>query len=458
MQGAVVIKATLAAAALMVAGVAAGQPASASEIEVEVEVEVEVESEGAFDNFGFDDAPPAEPQPFWMPETVELFGNVEFEGTGFFQDPLLDEQTRDSVSVAIRPSLLLEWAGGDAAFTLTPFARLDSADERRRHWDLREAKFDFRGDRWALTVGADFVFFGRTEALQLVDIINSDDGVEDIDGEDKLGQPMVRFSYLTDGYGALSAYWLPYFREPTFPGTEGRLRPSLRIADEDVRYGSGAEEWTQAAALRWEQVIGDFDFGVTGFYGLSRDAAFEPIVFEPIATPPFARPTVLRPVYDEIAQIGFDGQFTSGPALWKLEAIGRTNQLDRTLTNRDYVAVTGGVEYTFYSVFGGTGDLGVLLEGAWDSRGEDALTNLEEDVVYGLRYGFNDDRDTAILLFGATDVVSGGTSVRLEAERRIFDSWKLTMEGQGFLVTHPEDIEDDFRRDSYLRLKLAYFW
>lgn len=391
--------------------------------------------------------------PWWRPEAVEFYGNVELEGTGFFESPNFKGQERDDVSIAVRPSLLLEWAGGDVAFTLTPFARLDAADERRTHFDLREAKFDVNSGDWGFTLGADFVYWGKTEALQLVDIINSDDLVEDIDGEDKLGQPMLRATYFAGEYGKFSAYWLPFFREPTFPGERGRLRSGLVISDEEARYQVDGDEWAQSAALRWERVVGDVDFGVSGFYGVSRDAAFEPLTFDAVG-----RPTRVRPVYDDIVQLGFDGQYTSGPALWKLETIARFNQLDRNLDNTDYVAVTGGVEYTLFQFGGAPGDLGLLLEGAYDSRGEDALTTFEEEAIYGLRYAFNDVEDTEILAFAATDVQSGATALRLEAERRIGEGLKLEVEGQGFLFPDEDELESDLRSDSYIRLKLSYFW
>ena len=43
-----------------------------------------------------------------------------------------------------------------------------------------------------LLVGAAKVFWGTAESRHLVDIINQTDAVEDIDEEDKLGQPMVK--------------------------------------------------------------------------------------------------------------------------------------------------------------------------------------------------------------------------------------------------------------------------
>ena len=122
------------------------------------------------------------------------------------------------------------------------------------------------------------------------------------------------------------------------------------------------------------------------------------------------------------------------------------------------MAVTGGLEYTFFGIAETNADLGVVLEGAYDSRGNDALTPFEEDAIYGLRLALNDTEDSSLLLLGATDVVSGGTSIRLEAERRIGNGWKLAIEGQAFLNPQKEDIESGLESDSFLRLKLSYFW
>ena len=83
----------------------------------------------------------------------------------------------------------------------------------------------------------------------------------------------------------------------------------------------------------------------------------------------------------------------------------------------------------------------MVLEGAYDSRCNDALTSFEEDAIYGLRLALNDTADTSLLLLGATDVVSGGTSIRLEAERRIGNGWKMEIEGQAFLNPQSADIE-----------------
>ena len=385
------------------------------------------------------------------PQRWEFFGQAEAEATLFVQSPAFAEQERHDASIAVRPTLLTEWMDGDLTAKITPFIRLDAVDDRRSHFDLREAKVDYRSGDWELTVGLDFVFWGKTEAVHLVDIINSDDSVEDLDLEDKLGQPMFRLTRHTD-WGAFSLYYLPYFRKPTFAGANARLRGQLPVDTGSADIRVDGAEWAPSFAARWAHVIGDGDFGVSAFSGTSRDAAFLPTGFTAFG------PSALQPVYSRVAQVGFDGQYTSNATLWKLEAIGRHGQLDRSGDKSAYVAVTGGLEYTLFGVADSNADLGLILEGAWDSRGEQALTPFEEDAIYGVRLALNDERDTSLLVIGTTDVSSGGTSVRLEAQRRLFGSWKAEVEAQAFLNTQRSDLEYDLRRDTYVRLRLSYFW
>ena len=83
-------------------------------------------------------------------------------------------------------------------------------------------------DESELRVGLRKVFWGVTESQHLVDIINQTDLVESLDGEEKLGQPMINYALIND-WGTLDLYLLPYFRERTFSGINGRLRSSLYV-------------------------------------------------------------------------------------------------------------------------------------------------------------------------------------------------------------------------------------
>ena len=159
---------------------------------------------------------------------LKISGNVGLEGRLFTQSPRFASQKRATVSLDGEVEFVYSFESGDR-FTFKPFGRLDSADERRSHWDIREAAFLFRLP-WDLELraGVSKVFWGVAESNHLIDIINQTDSVEGPDGEDKLGQPMLMLTLAKD-WGTIDLFVLPWFRERTFPGRSGRLRPLLYI-------------------------------------------------------------------------------------------------------------------------------------------------------------------------------------------------------------------------------------
>ena len=122
----------------------------------------------------------------------ELRGSAAVETRGFPQHPGFAEQRDATVSPSfvIAPEILWDALDGGLQLTVEPFLRLDPQDGRS-HWDVREASALYIAEGWTLFAGAGRVFWGKAESRHLVDIVNQTDGVEDVDGEDKLGQPMV---------------------------------------------------------------------------------------------------------------------------------------------------------------------------------------------------------------------------------------------------------------------------
>lgn len=387
---------------------------------------------------------------------AELTGEASSELTLYPQSPRFDGQRDHGLSFAIRPEATLEWdslewlGGASAVAKLTPFLRIDTLDDRRTHFDFREAKFELRFGSTDVTLGADYVYWGKAETDQIVDIINQTDGLEGSDGEDKLGQPMVAVRRLVeagDFSGELSAFYLPYFRERTFLGAESRLRSGVPIL-EGGRFESDEEEWTPSFAARLSGFYGDFDGGISAFHGLSRDPAFA-----------FDRTSGgLRAVYGRITQLGFDGQYTRDATLFKLETIFRAGQRDRNFDKQDYVAVIGGLEHTLYGVAETNMDLGLIAEYAFDARSDDALTPFENDLVLGARLAVNDPQDTALLVLGSVDTKTGELVLRAEGERRIGDSFKLSLEGLAFVNADDRSLFFDSRDDHSLRVTMSAFW
>jgi len=312
---------------------------------------------------------------------------------------------------------------------VTPFARVDSEDDQRTHADVRELFWSMVGDNWEFSLGAKQVFWGVTEFNHLVDIINQTDLVENIDSEEKLGQPMAHLAFHGD-WGVLDLFLVSGFRERTFPGEDRRLRLPFEIDDDDTRFESNDKRSHVDVALRWSHQIGGLDIGLYHFNGTARAPLFA-LEERPETLP------VLIPEYALIDQTGLDAQYLTSNWAFKLESTRRSGG------GETFHAVTGGVEYTVVGLFGSTVDLGLVAEYFHDERGEAAYdTLLEDDYAVGLRFGFNDADDSQALLGVIRDVDSGETAISLEASRRLGEHLSVSLEARVFSGSESLDGDD----------------
>ena len=374
-----------------------------------------------------------------------LRGSVFVEARLFPNAPAFPDQ-RDvtaSPSLVLEPEWLWESRSGNRQVRIAPFVRFDAHDPNRTHFDLREAGVLFLSDRWTVFAGVGKVFWGKTEAHHLVDIVNQTDGVEDIDGEDKLGQPMVNATLEFDS-GAVDVFLFPVFRERTYAGDRGRLRGPLPLAGDAV-YDADAGRWHQDVAVRLSWFVGEIDLGVSAFRGTSREPRLVPVTID-------ARST-LRPHYDLIDQVSIDAQWTRGATLWKLEALTRGGHGAR------FGATTFGLEHTFFNLGPGAADLGVLGEVMLDGRDATApIAVFDHDVFVGARWAFNDVSDTSLLGGPVVDYRTGEVVTFVEIERRFGDRWRVGLEGRWLLNTeHPAPLHG-LRQDDVLTLWLSRYF
>lgn len=374
---------------------------------------------------------------------VSWRGNVTLQERLFFEDPADPRQHGNNFSVAATPEMFHQWDDGKQRFNFIPFLRLDQGDDERTHADIRELSWSYIARDYEWTVGISKVYWGVTEAAHLVDIINQTDLVEDFDGEEKLGQPMVNLALIRD-WGTVNLFVLPGFRERTFAGVNGRPRIIPRVEKDLTSYESSQEEKHVDLAARWSHYIGDMDIGLSWFHGTSR---------EPILSPAkYGEEVVLAPFYQIIDQLGLDVQLTRGSWLWKLEAINLDGNYQK------YRQATGGFEYTFYGIAGSAADIGLVVEYIYDSRGELATTPFEDDFLTGLRLTLNDEQSTDALLGVIKDKDDDSYLVSLEANRRIGDSWKLSIQASKFLVDGLDQSLKSFAEDDFLQLELGYYF
>jgi len=376
---------------------------------------------------------------------TRLAGFVGAELRGFVEDARFDSQFDGlQPSLILQPEFTLLPENSDNQFNFIPFARLDSRDSRRTHFDVREAYWLHVSDEWELLAGVNRVFWGVAESRHLVDIINQTDLVEDLDGEDKLGQPMINLSTQQD-WGAVSLFVMPWFRERTFPGKNGRLRFPL-VTDGDPDYQSSDKQHRLDVALRYSHYIGEWDFGVSYFNGTGREPRF---LLNNNATR-------LVPFYDLIKQVGTDIQFTHEGWLWKFEGLWRAQHGDH------FLATVGGFEYTLYQLAGSATDLGLLLEYSWDGRSSnpaDAPPILfDDDIFVGTRLTLNDVQDSELLAGFVVDRDTRASQLTVEAERRLSDHWNMELESRWFINSGNSDVVSAFRDDSNVTLRVSRYF
>jgi hypothetical protein len=372
----------------------------------------------------------------------ELTGKFLTEARFFPNEPAHQGQERHSASLALEPEYYQRFDGG-SSITLVPFYRYDSADPERTHFDIREMNYNLVLDDVEFRIGAGKIFWGATEFVHLVDIVNQTDLVEDLDGEDKLGQPMVQMILPLD-WGALEFFLLPYFRGRTFPGEKGRFRGSIPVDTDGARYEHTDEEHHLDLAARLSGTVGILDYGLSWFKGTGR----EPTLLPAIAPDGSA---ILVPFYEQIEQGSIDLQAVAGEWLLKLEALGRSGQ-DETFT-----ALSAGVEYTFTGLMGSRLDLGFITEYAHDSRGSAAASAFQDDIMVGLRLAMNDFSGTEALVGFIHDTDLYSRILRIEGNRRIGDRMRISLEGGAFLKTDPADVLYDLRDDDYVAVTLSYY-
>ena len=213
-------------------------------------------------------APPSSEAGQW-----DIGGQTSLEMRYFPYSPEFPNQNKTTVSPSgtLEPEFIYEWDGGSDRLTLTTFVRLDADDKRRIHSDFREANWLHISSGWDVLVGIGKVFWGVTESAHLVDIINQTDVVEDISGEEKLGQPMVNFN-IEQSWGAVNFFVLPGFRTRTFTADNARLHGPLPVDTSNPGYESDKDNRHVDWAIRWSRSFDDLDVAISHFQGTSREA------------------------------------------------------------------------------------------------------------------------------------------------------------------------------------------
>jgi hypothetical protein len=341
------------------------------------------------------------------------------------------------------------------SFTFLPYMRIeqqwtyDSASEysKRTHVDLREAYWRLDSDRWELKAGVTRVFWGKTEFVHLVDVINQLDTRESKIDEEKLGQPMINASFLI-GEGTLDLFMLMGFRERTYASKDGRLRLPF-LVETDLAVLDETPVDNVDFAVRWDQPLGEYlDVAVSHFVGLSRI----PTLILNVDINQFSINFV--PYYEFIEQTGLELEAISNGWTYKLEAISVEGK-----NSGRWGAYTAGIEYTWGDVFSSGNDFTGVFEYMYDNRDEIAPTFLEDDFGVAIRWSANDLHNSQGTLGVIFDPATEETIIRLDFNRRFGDEWKLIVEMVAFESKGNFLVEKIYylQQDDFFRLQIVRY-
>ena len=366
----------------------------------------------------------------------EMIGELSFDNRYFFNVGL-QEQEKNHSSFSFSPEIFKD--DSNRIFHFKAKLRRDSEDSGRNLNDIQELYLINIFEDKEIKFGVSKEFWGVTETSHRVDIVNQTDFTEGFDGEEKLGQPMIKISFERP-WGLLDIYALLGFRERNFSGIKGRLRSPLSINEKNSHYSSSSKNKRVDFAFRWSNYYDNLDIAISHFSGTSREPRFLP-------SP--NKINALVPLYEVIDQTGLEIQYLLDSLVIKGEVISRSGHGAR------FTAATYGFEYTQVGFLQTRMDLGWVVEFNHDDRLESS------PFVLGTRFSFNDIYDSQILSGFIINDRSKELGFLLEASRRIGECCLLSLEGVYFDDTDEDNgkqkLFQAFMEDDFLRAEFIYY-
>lgn len=384
-------------------------------------------------------------------DEYSVTGELVLESRYFIEDPIYQEQLTNQNFISIQPKF--NYYLENTIFTFEPIVKFGNKAINDDYFDIRKLLITHFVDDFEINIGIDKIFWGQMESLNLVNIINQTDFLSSIDGDDKLGQPMVSVSYKLD-MGIITMYALPYFREREFPSLKERLRPPLDINQDYTMYESKDKEKNIDYAIRFQNSFGDLELGLSYFNGTSRIPRLEIAVIENTGINPLPKYRIETvPKYNLLEQYGVDLLYLLGSVSLKMEAISGKE------LEEEFYAYVVGLEYGYYGFLGSDYSIDLIAEYQFDERKNQEFIIGQNDIMIGARIDLNDFAGSEISLGYIKDLeYSGSSSGYIEASRRIGNNIRVSLKGYIFNAKDEEDMLRFFSKDDHAEINIEYFF
>ena len=229
------------------------------------------------------------------------------------------------------------------------YGRNDFKESNRSAVRADELWVQYAAPHFDVRIGNQVFTWGSMEVFGITDILNSRDFLDHIVTPRKIGQPAVRARFLA-GNGNLTAYYLPYFVPPAYPGQESPYSVGGTVFERN----DATARYSGQYALRYFYGGNGFDIGVSAYSGLERDAIFEADL---------SRFEISNWNYRS-SRVSVDATKVVGGLLLKGEAVYRKPETSRV---DSAVIWAVGTEYTWTSI-AGKSDLTAFFEIAGDRQ------------------------------------------------------------------------------------------
>lgn len=316
---------------------------------------------------------------------------------------------------------------------------------------LKEAYFDWRGEKLALRVGRQISAWGKADDVQIVDILcPQDESSLYSDYQDnRLGIDAVRLSYIGESTQT-DFYWIPFFTPSTLPLAEGNPLNDVMFGSFDNAPGSYSDFdrpdrdlSSSEYGARFSAYLPSFDFSLYGFYGWDD---------MPFYT------ADMNGKYKRMAMVGADAAIPAGDFVFRLESAffpQRYIQASEGGTRqRNQIMALGGVDWTPAGGWTITAqyvaDIVTGSDSSLDRHTYEHLATLSVEKPF---------LNETILLSGsfAMDLRYFSTNTELVMEYKLTDSITLSMTGEFYFAGPDKDGEFGSYKDlSCIILKGKY--
>jgi hypothetical protein len=97
----------------------------------------------------------------------------------------------------------------------------------------------------------------------------------------------------------------------------------------------------------------------------------------------------------------------------------------------------------------------LIAEYLYDSRRDNAPVPFQNDLMLGTRFGFNDAASSELLVGVIADLDNHALFYNLEASRRLWGSWVVSVEARVFSGLESSDPLWSLRQDDLVQIELA---